>query len=71
MEDKIVKIQGQNTFVRDLSNSAVINSDSTALKEAKAKKLQRLHDKQRLDKLENEISDIKNMMFQILNKLDK
>lgn len=71
MEDKIVKIQGQNTFVRDLSNSAVINSDSTALKEAKAKKAQRLHDKQRLDKLENEISDIKNMMFQILNKLDE
>jgi Tfp pilus assembly protein PilN len=71
MEDKIVKIQGTNPLVRDLSNNAVINSDRLALQEAKAKKAQRLQDKNRIEKLENEISDIKNMMHQILQKLDK
>ena len=71
MRDRIVKIKGNNPFVRDRSNMAIINSDGEALKKAKAQKEQRKKEKQRIDNLEQKFDELKDMMKLILDKLDK
>ena len=64
-------------FIRDTRNKALLNRDSTGLKEYKMAKQKRLEQKKEIlnvqddiNTLKNEIKDIKGMFNQILNALN-
>ena len=64
-------------FIRDPRNKALLNRDSTGLKEYKMAKQKRLEQKKEIlnvqddiNTLKNEIKDIKGMFNQILNALN-
>jgi hypothetical protein len=63
------KVDGNPSLVRDLNNGAILNVDSLAVKRAKEAKMHRNKNKQELEDIKNEVSELKFMMQQILEKL--
>ena len=63
------KVDGNPSLVRDLNNGAILNVDSLAVKRAKEAKMYRNKNKQELEDIKNEVSELKFMMQQILEKL--
>lgn len=63
-----MNIQIENsTLVRDLNSKAVLNTDKTAFN----KYLRQKKDKERLNKLETDVNQIKSMLELILSKIEK
>jgi len=64
-------VKDNPSLYRDAHSKAIINTDANALKEHKAK-LKMFEDvqknNQKIEKLENDISDIKNMLQTLINK---
>lgn len=63
------KVEGNPSLIRDLNNGAILNVDSLAVKRAKEAKAQRNKNKQEIKDIKSEISELKFMMQQILEKL--
>jgi len=63
------KVEGHSDLIRDLKNGAVINNDKTAYQNYMSMKSQRLKEKERLDSLENEVSEIKSLLQKLVDKL--
>ena len=63
------KVEGNPSLIRDLNNGAMLNVDSLAVKRAKEAKAQRNKNKQEIKDIKSEISELKFMMQQILEKL--
>ena len=63
------KVEGHSDLIRDLESNAVINTDKTAYKNYILLKNQKLKEKERLDKLENEVGEIKSLLKQLVDKL--
>ena len=57
-----------DTF-RDDDNGAIVNTDRSAYLAYKAKKQQRLNEMGRIDKLQNEIDEIKSLLYKVIDKL--
>ena len=62
------KVEGQPGLVRDLESNAVIHNDKTAYQNYIQLRDQKLKEKERLDKLENDVSEIKDLLIQLINK---
>jgi hypothetical protein len=67
-----------STFVRDTHSKAILNTDINGLNEyrmkreiAKRQQEEKQQDKARLDKLENDMQDIKQLLLQIAANQDK
>lgn len=56
--------------MRDPKTSAIINTNSAAIKAAQAKKKREIENKKRIDTLESDVSEIKDMLKQIVSKLN-
>lgn len=74
---KLLKVKDQKNLYREPDSKGLNNVDNRELLEYKEKRKLRLKSKNALDAcqvdinaLKNEIADIKNVMYQILNKLD-
>jgi len=74
---KLLKVKDQKNLYREADSKGLNNVDNRELLEYKEKRKLRLKSKNALDAcqvdintLKNEIADIKNVMYQILNKLD-
>lgn len=63
------KVEGHSDLVRDMENGAIINTDSAAYQNYILMKNQKLKEKERIDNLENEMSEIKSLLKQLVDKL--
>jgi uncharacterized protein (UPF0276 family) len=68
----LVKVENHNNLVRDTSSGAVLNTDRTGLQEyyrrrelAKKELLEREENKMRLQKMEEEMQEIKELLKEI------
>jgi len=63
------KVEGHSDFVRDLETNADINNNKTAYQNYVNLRDQKLKEKERLDKLENEMGEIKSLLLKLVDKL--
>jgi hypothetical protein len=59
---KYVPVENSNHLVRDKSTNAIINIDNSGLEKAKARKKARIEKDQKINKLENEINELKSLV---------
>ena len=57
-----VKVEGKPNLYKNKSNGFVSNFDEEGLKRAKARKKARIEKDQKIDKLENEINELKSLV---------
>jgi ribosomal protein L13E len=67
MQDDYVPVEGSPGLVRDKATGAIINTDKSGLQAAKARKIAQKQDRERLNKLENDVSDIKRLLEKLVN----
>ena len=65
-----VKIDGHSGYVRDKGSGAVLNTNKAEIEAARKRKLERKSKEIDIDDLKNEVSDIKQMLTKIIEKLD-
>ena len=63
------KVEGHPGLIRDLESNAVINNDKSAYQNYIQLREQKLREKERLDKLENEMGEIKSLLQKLVDKL--
>ena len=63
------KVEGHPGLIRDLDSTAVINNDKTAYQNYLQMREQKLKELERLDKLENEVGEIKSLLQKLVDKL--
>jgi hypothetical protein len=69
------KVKDHENLVRDMNSKAILNTDKLALQEyyqkrelAKKELSEKTESKQRLDKIENEMSEIKNLLRELIGR---
>jgi hypothetical protein len=63
------RVEGNPSLIRDLNNGAILNTDSVTIKKAKEAKAVRNKNKEELIEIKNDVSELKLMLQQILEKL--
>ena len=63
------QVEGRSDLFRDTDNGAIVNTDRSAYLAYKTKKNQRLNEMGRIDKLQNEIDEIKSLLYKVIDKL--
>ena len=67
MKGNLLKVKDHDNLAKDTRSKAVISTDEVGYRAALIAKERR----KKLDKLENDVSDLKNMLSMIIQKLDK
>ena len=69
------KVKDHENLVRDMNSKAILNTDKLALQEyyqkrelVKKELSEKTESKQRLDKIENEMSEIKDLLRELIGK---
>jgi len=69
------KVKDHENLVRDINSKAILNTDKLALQEyyqkremAKKELSEKVESKQRLDKIENEMSEIKDLLRELIGR---
>lgn len=57
-------------FIKHPETEVVLNTNISAINAAKERKRKKLEEKKRIQSLENDVTEIKSMLSQILGKLD-
>ena len=65
-----IKVDGHSGLVRDTSTNAILNINKDEITAARKRKLERRQKEKEFEDLKNEVSDIKNMLTKIIEKLD-
>jgi tetrahydromethanopterin S-methyltransferase subunit B len=65
---KYIKIEGEQDLVKDKETGAIINTNMDSLSAYKQKRKKDIEQKNRIDKIENDIGDIKSMLKELINK---
>ncbi len=68
---KLVRIEGSKDLVKDEETGAVLNSNETEIEAAKIRKEQRVEKENEFETLKNDVGELKDMMKQILEKMNK
>lgn len=68
MTKKHIQVEGHKELVRDNGSKAIINKDIKAYINAKEARAKRLNDKERLDRVEEAVSDIQRMLRLLLDE---
>ena len=63
-------VEGHSDLVRDTSTGAILNINKNEISAARRRKLERKQKEKDFENLKNEVSDIKNMLNKIVEKLD-
>lgn len=66
--NKYVKVKDESDLVKDKNTGAVLNTNLDSLKAYRAKRKKDAEMQNRVDKMENDIGDIKSMLKELLNK---
>ena len=65
---KYIKIENEQDLVKDGDTGAILNTNLDSLSAYKAKRKKDAEMQNRVDKMENDIGDIKSMLKELLNK---
>ena len=68
---KLVRIEGSKDLVKDEETGAVLNSNETEIEAAKIRKEQRVEKENEFETLKDDVGELKDMMKQILEKMNK
>ncbi len=63
------QVEGENNLFRDTDTGAIINTDKSAYIAYKNKRQQKLKEMSRIDKLQDEIDEIKSLLYKVIDKL--
>ncbi len=63
------QVEGRPDLFRDDDSGAIVNTDRSAYLAYKAQQKQRLNEMGRIDKLQNEIDEIKSLLYKVIDKL--
>jgi hypothetical protein len=63
--NKYAKVEGHPNLLRDLSSNAIINTDTLSFNQYNLNKQKRASEKQRIDKIEFELNDLKSSIEEI------
>ena len=63
------QVEGRSDLFRDTDSGAIVNTDRSAYLAYKTKQQQRLNEMGRIDKLQNEIDEIKSLLYKVIDKL--
>lgn len=64
------KVELERDFVRDTSTGAILNINKDEISAARKRKLERKQKEEEFEELKNEVGEIKNMLNQIIEKLN-
>ncbi len=64
----LIPVKGMEGFFRDTETQAIVNKNNLAYQSYVQNRDKLLSDKERIDKLENEIGDIKSMIQILIDK---
>jgi len=65
---KYIKIEGEQDLVKDKETGAILNTNMDSLSAYKQKRKKDIDQKNRIDRMENDIGDIKSMLKELINK---
>ena len=65
-----LKIEGHEGYVKDPNTGVVLNVNQEEINAAKTRRALRKQQEEDINNLKNEVSDIKNMLGKIIEKLD-
>ncbi len=65
-----LKIEGHEGYVKDPNSGVVLNVNQEEIDAAKKRRALRKQQEEDINNLKNEVSDIKNMLGKIIEKLD-
>lgn len=68
MDNRYLKVEGHSFLVRDSRSNAIVNRDQKGYDTYKNLKRAKSKEKERLDKLENDVNEIKDLLIQLINK---
>jgi hypothetical protein len=63
--NKYAKVEGHPNLLRDLSSNAIINTDTLSFNQYNLNKQKRTSEKQRIDKIEFELNNLKSSIEEI------
>ena len=63
---KYKQVEGENNLFRDTENGAIINTDRSAFVSYRNRREQKLKEMDRIKKLENEIDEIKSILYKVI-----
>tara|TARA_A100000164_G_C21803319_1_gene721770 strand:+ start:889 stop:1092 length:204 start_codon:yes stop_codon:yes gene_type:complete len=66
---KYKQVEGQDNLFRDTETGAIVNTDRSGYLAYKNRRQQKLKEMGRIDKLQNEIDEIKALLFKVIDKL--
>tara|TARA_B100001142_G_C13977536_1_gene517412 strand:- start:275 stop:487 length:213 start_codon:yes stop_codon:yes gene_type:complete len=68
MDNRYLKVEGHSFLVRDSQTNAIVNRDRNGYDTYRNLRIAKGKEKERLDKLENDVSEIKDLLIQLVNK---
>ena len=63
------QVEGRSDLFRDTDSGAIVNTDRSAYLAYKTKQQQRLNEMGRIEKLQNDIDEIKSLLYKVIDKL--
>ena len=63
------QVEGSNSLYRDMDSQAIVNTDRSGYIAYINKKQRKLHEIDRIDKLEEDVGEIKSLLNKIIDKL--
>ena len=63
------KVEGNPALIRDLNNNAILNTDTVNIRNAKAARARKDQNNAELESLKHEVTELKSMMREILERL--
>lgn len=66
--DRYIKVEGRADLVRDRHTNAILNINKGDIEQAKSIRAQQLKDRQELDQLKTDVSEIKSLLLKLLEK---
>ena len=63
------QVEGRSDLFRDNDSGAIVNTDRSAYLAYKAKERQRLNEMDRIEKLQNEVDEIKSLLYKVIDNL--
>ncbi|RAH15792.1 MAG: hypothetical protein CMB20_001285 [Methanobacteriota archaeon] len=65
-----LKVKGHGGYIKDTHTGIVLNVNNSEIEQAKIRKKQRRQQQNEINELKNEVSDIKQMLTKIVEKLN-
>jgi len=63
------QVEGRSDLFRDSDSGAIVNTDRSGYLAYKNRKQQKLKEMGRIEKLQNEIDEIKSLLYKVIDKL--